>query len=481
MERILSVEQMRAADEYTIKGLGLSREILTERAAAAVADEIRKRLYGGRVLVCCGKGNNGEDGKIIARILSSLHGFTVATLNVYNGIFKLLDKKFDIVVDCIFGTGLNREVEGKYREAIEKINGSGAFVVSCDIASGLNGNTGRIMGAAVKADLTVAIQEYKLGHFLNDGPDYSGEVVARDIGISIWGDDYAKRLNDEDVAKLFKKRARNVNKGNFGKVTVLGGSKSYIGSEILAYNAIAALKTGTGYANLAVPDCIYNAIAGRQPECTMTVFPSDGEGFSFDEEKTDKLFSSRAIAAGIGMGVSQENYKIITRLIKNYTGRLVIDADGLNTLAKYGKDVLKEKSCEVILTPHVGEFARLIGVDKEEVLKDPVSRAKEFAGEYGVVLVLKSAVTIITDGKEIYINTTGNSGLAKGGSGDVLTGLTAGICATAEGEEPLYIAAAASYLFGTAGDIAAKEGNEYSMVASDVIACIPKAINKVSN
>ena len=480
MERILSVEQMRAADEYTIKGLGLSREILTERAAAAVADEIRKRLYGGRVLVCCGKGNNGEDGKIIARILSSLHGFTVATLNVYNGIFKLLDKKFDIIVDCIFGTGLNREVDGKYKEAIEKINSSGAFVVACDIASGLNGDTGRIMGAAVKADLTVAIQEYKLGHFLNDGPDYSGEVVARDIGISIWGDDYAKRLNDEDAAKLFPKRARNVNKGTFGKVTVMGGSKSFAGSAILASEALAALKVGAGYANLAIPDCIYNVVAGREPECTVTVFPSDGEGFSFDEEKLETLFGARSVALGVGMGVSEENYKIITCLIKNYKGRLVIDADGLNTLAKYGKEVLKEKACEIILTPHIAEFGRLLGKDKEEVVKDPVTAAKAFASEYGIVLVLKSAVTVITDGKEVYINTTGNAGLAKGGSGDVLTGLTAGLNAIACKEEPLFIAAAACYLFGKAGDIAVNESNEYSVVASDVIACIPKAINAVT-
>ena len=479
MERILSVEQMRAADEYTIKGLGFSEEILTERAAAAVADEIRKRLYGGRVLVCCGKGNNGKDGKIIARILSSLHGFTVATLNVYNGIFKLLDKKFDIIVDCIFGTGLNREVEGKYKEAIEKINASGAYVVSCDIASGLNGDTGRVMGAAVKADLTVAVQEYKLGHFLNDGADYSGEVVARDIGISIWGDEYAKRLNDEDAAKLFPKRARNVNKGTFGKVTIMGGSKSFAGSAILALNGLSALKVGAGYANLAVPDCIYGVVAGREPECTTTVFPTDGEGFVFDEEKLKTLLASRSMAVGAGMGVSEENFKIITYLVKNYEGRLVIDADGLNTLSKYGKEVLKEKSCEVILTPHVAEFARLIGTTKERVTENPVAAAKAFAGEFGVVLCLKSAVTVITDGKEVYLNTTGNAGLAKGGSGDVLTGIVAGMNANPFGEEPLFVTAAACYLFGKAGDAATKEGNEYSTVASDVIACIPKAINAI--
>ena len=169
MERILSVEQMRAADDYTIGKLGISSDILAERAGRAVAEEITRRFRGGRVLVCIGKGNNGKDGAIIASILSQLHGFSVKTLSVSNGIFKLLDMDYDIIVDCIFGIGLNREVEGKYKTAIEKINLSGAFIVACDIASGLNGDTGKPMGVAVKADLTVAIQEFKLGHFLNDG------------------------------------------------------------------------------------------------------------------------------------------------------------------------------------------------------------------------------------------------------------------------------------------------------------------------
>lgn len=477
MERILSVEQTRAADEYTVTGLGLSREILTERAAAAVADEIRKRLYGGRVLVCVGKGNNGEDGRIIARMLSSCHGFTVATLNVYNGIFKLLDKKFDIIVDCIFGTGLNREVEGKYKEAIEKINASGAYVVSCDIASGLNGNTGRIMGAAVKANLTVAIQEYKLGHFLNDGPDYSGEIVARDIGISIWGDGYSKRLNDEDAAKFFPKRARNVNKGNFGKTAVFGGSKNFPGSALLSLSALSALRTGPGYSCLAVPECVYNAVAGRNPECTMTAFPDDGEKIVYDEEKIKSLFKYDSIAFGMGVGVNENVYKTLSYIIKNYTGNFVVDADGLNALSLFGTDILKEKSCKIVLTPHVGEFARLLAKDKAEVLKDPVSIATAFAKEFGVVLVLKNAVTVITDGEETYINTTGNQGMAKGGSGDVLSGVIAGILAGTD--EILLGAASACYLFGKAGDIAEKKSNVYSLTATDVAEALPEAVSSV--
>ena len=193
MERVLSVAQMRTADEFTINNLGVDETELVYRAGKSVADEIIKRFRGGRVLVCIGKGNNGADGRVVAEILSKVHGFTVTTLLASCNTNKVFDRQFDIVVDCLFGTGLNREVDGKYKNLIENINALNAYVVSCDIPSGLNGDTGKVMGVAIKANLTVAIQEYKLGHFLNDGPDYSGEVVAKDIGISIWDDNCVKK------------------------------------------------------------------------------------------------------------------------------------------------------------------------------------------------------------------------------------------------------------------------------------------------
>ncbi len=478
MERLLSVEQMRDADEFTINNLGLSSEILIERAATAVVGEIKKRLYGGRVLVCIGKGNNGKDGELIAKMLSALHGFTVATMNVSNGIFKMFEKRFDIIVDCIFGTGLNREVEGKFKTAIEKINESGAYVVSCDIASGLNGNTGKVMGVAVKANLTVAIQEYKIGHFLNDGPDYSGEIVAKDIGISIWGDDFVKRLNDKDVVKYFEKRARNVHKGSFGKCAIIGGSKNYVGSAVLSMNALCALKMGNGYANIAVPDCIFGICAGINPECTMTVLPDDGNNIVFDQNIFTKLLGYNSIAIGMGMGVSEENYKTIKFLLDNYTGRLIIDADGLNTLSEYGVEILKNKKCEVVLTPHIGEFSRLIKADKSVVLDQTIALSKDFAREYGVILILKSAVSVITDGKEVYLNTTGNSGMAKAGSGDVLSGITAGLLA--KNFDAFDLSVASSYIFGRAGEYAVLKSNEYTVTATDIIKALPDVINGLS-
>lgn len=477
MERILSSAQMKSADEFTINNLGVPSDVLIERAGRAVAEVIKKRLRGGRVLVCIGKGNNGEDGKIIAKILSSYHGFSVWSLNVSNGIFKMFEKKFDIIVDCIFGTGLNREVDGKYKTAIDNINSSGAYVVSCDIPSGLNADTGKPMGACIKANLTVAIQEYKLGHFLNDGPDYSGEVIAKDIGISIWGEDYSKKLTDSSVAKYFQKPKRNVNKGSFGKVAIIGGSKEYSGSAILSQQAISALKMGNGYSHLCVPESLFSVVAGINPECIIKVFPETDGKIKYSTEILDTLLNFDAIAIGMGMGKSEEVYKTICYLIANYKGRLLIDADGLNCLAEYGLDVLLKKSCDIVLTPHVGEFARLLKINKEEVVNNFIPLAKDFAKKYGVTVNVKSSASIITDGTEVYINTVGCSGMAKAGSGDVLSGITAGILA--KGKDFTESVAVSAYLFGKAGEIAEKNACSFTLTATDVINALPSAIKSL--
>lgn len=477
MERVLTAEQMRGADKYTVERLGISSEELVNRAGNALFEEIDKLFLGGRVLVCVGKGNNGADGMVLADLLSKKHGFTVSVLNVANGFFKVFDKQYDIIVDCIFGTGLNRNVEGKYQLAIEKINTSGAFVISCDIPSGLNGNSGRVMGSAVKANLTIAIQEYKLGHFLNDGPDYCGKVVARDIGISIWEDEYVKRLTQSDVAQYFLPRPRNVNKGDFGKVAVVGGSKDFTGSVLLSSNALGAFKMGTGYSYLAVPESLFNAYVGKNSECILTAVRDNGGYMTLDEKNLSKLLDCQSIAIGMGMGTSIDTYRVIKYLLDNYSGTLVIDADGINSLAKFGLGILKNKKCRVVLTPHVGEFSRISGIDKQKILDFPVLLAVNFAKNYDVTLVLKSASSIITDGNDVYINTTGCSGLAKAGSGDVLSGLIAGL--VARNDELCETVASACYIFGKASELVEKEQNEFTMTATDVISYLPKVINSL--
>ena len=477
MERILTAQQMRQADKFTIEKLGVSEDELVLRAGTAVAEQIKKRFLGGRVLVCVGKGNNGKDGLVVADILSKTHGYSVTVFNVENGLVKVFDRQYDIVVDCIFGTGLNKEVQGKYKEIIEKINQLKAFVVSCDIASGINGDNGKIMGGAVKANLTVAIQEYKLGHFMGDGIDYSGEVVCSDIGISVWDENFVKRIDNNDAKKFFQPRNRNVNKGCFGKSCIIGGSLSYTGSVLISTNALCSLKMGVGYSYLLVPSTLFNAYVGKVPECVLLPVLDDGNSIILDTETINKILNCQSIAIGMGMTDSKGTFDTINYLLSNSKGKLIIDADGLNAISKYGKEILKNKSCEVVLTPHVGEFARLLQLDKKQIVDDLIKYAVDFANEYGVTLLVKSAVSIITDGKEVYLNTTGCNGMAKAGSGDLLSGLMAGILARTD--DVVEGVATSSYIFGLAGEKAQKQGCEFTVTASEIIEQLPSIIKSL--
>lgn len=477
MERILSVAQMRQADEFTIEKLGVSKEELIMRAGVAVAEEIKARFFGGRVLVCVGKGNNGKDGLIVADILSKTHGYNVTIFNFENGLSKVLDKEYDIVIDCIFGTGLNKIVQGEYKEVIEKINRMKAFVIACDIASGINGDNGSVMGVAIKADLTIAIQDYKLGHFMGDGIDYSGEVVCCDIGISVWDENVVKRIDKRDAKKLFEPRKRNVHKGCFGKAAVIGGSKYFTGSILLSANALCVLKAGAGYSYLTVPKTYFSDYVGKNPECILTPINDDGEAVVLDENTLQKLIDCDCIAVGMGMSDSKGVYDTIKYLLANYKGKLIIDADGINALCKYGKEILKNKACSVVLTPHIGEFSRLVNLDKSLVKDNLIDLSLNFAKEYEVVLAVKSAVSVITDGKEVYLNTTGCNGMAKAGSGDVLSGLMAGILARSE--DVFDGVTTSCYIFGLAGEFAQKEDCEFTVTASDIITALPKVINSL--
>lgn len=467
MERILTVCQMRNADKFTIDKLGISHEELVYRAGVAVADVVKERFLGGRVLVCVGKGNNGKDGLIAGDILSKIHGFSVSIFHVETSPLQMLDNNYDIVIDCIFGTGLNKEIIGKYKDIIEKINKLKSYIISCDIPSGVNGDTGQIMGVAVKANLTIAIQDYKVGHFLGDGIDYCGKVICKDIGISVWDDNVIKRIDKRDAKKLFIERNRNVNKGNFGRACVIGGSKDFSGSIMLSINALSSLKSGVGYTYLGVPKSLFDSYVGKVPECILIALDDDEKSIVVDEVSLNKLMECDCISIGMGMTTSKGVYNTIKYLLSNYKGRLIIDADGLNSISKYGLEILKEKKCKVILTPHIGEFARLLTLEKDVIMKNLISYAVNFAKEYDVVLAVKSAVSIITDGNEIYLNTTGCSGMAKAGSGDALSGLMTGLLA--RHDDILEGVTTSMYVFGKAGEFAQKKQCEFTITTTDII------------
>lgn len=473
MQKLLSVAQMRAADDYTINTLKIPSEELMRRAGLSIADEVAAVASAeSEILVVCGSGNNGGDGYVCACELLK-RGFRAAVYACGGRLSADCERekaKFggtyaqtiggDIIVDCIFGTGLSREVTGEYADVINAINASGAYVISADIPSGMSGDGGVKLGTAVRADKTVTIGELKTGFALGDGYDLCGAIVKKDIGICLNEGGYACMYGDEDIAKLFPPRPRNSHKGTFGTATLICGSRQYTGSAVLA--VAAALKSGCGYVKAVCPDEVKAAIAPNYPQTVFSV---------------QRDLSSRAIAIGMGCGASQSLHGDIESLLNEYSGTLIIDADGLNSLAQYGVEILKNKKCGVVLTPHVKEFSRISGRSIAEILANPVSVAKQFAAGYGVTVVLKSAGTVITDGQNTVINTRGCSALAKAGSGDMLAGFMCG--SIARGLSPIEGAACAAYILGAASELAAGECSEYCVTAAEVLAKIPAAVKNI--
>lgn len=471
--------QVREADNAAIAA-GTPVQTLMERAGAALAHAVQgamHRLGIHDVLFVCGGGNNGGDGFVAARILEE-QGEAVSVLCLaksfspackaakerYHGdtIGVMMRRRFALIVDCVLGTGLSRAPEGDAAACIEFINGSGAYVIACDLPSGLSEN-GVAYDPCVRADETVCMGLMKSALLLSDGADVAGEVQVADIGLSapVGG---AEIWESGDVRMLFPPRKSNSNKGTYGTACILGGSAGS-GAAFLA--AGACLKSGAGYTKLYFPPDIYPYAVGKLPPCVLRAFHAVNE----------ELLGADCVAIGMGAGVSEELYQTLGALLSSYCGTLVLDADALNTLSKYGKDILKEKTCKVIITPHPKEFSRLVGRDVREVLANAAELAKSFAREFGVIVVLKNNRTIITDGKRMAINLAGSPALAKGGSGDVLAGLLAGTCA--RGVAPYEAAVSSCYLLGRAGEHAAKALGEYSVDATNIIDHLPSAIKNL--
>lgn len=299
-----------------------------------------------------------------------------------------------------------------------------------------------------------------------------GEIEG--LGIS-FSEDVCAVLLDKELAKgLLPKRKRNSHKGSYGKAAIVGGSEEYTGAAYLA--ASACLRAGAGYTVLFVPKAILPLYALKSPELLLKPI-CEGGRYAFNEESMAELLSYDSIAFGMGMGASNEVLKGIEYLLKRYEGKLIIDADGLNSLAKLSlKDLealFKDAKCDVILTPHCKEFSRLCRKAVEEIVEGGASSAKEFAGKYRVNLLLKNALSMITDGERLALNVAGNSGQAKGGSGDVLAGVIAGLCAS--GVNTFEGGALGAYLVGKAAELGVRDFSEYSLTASELIAYLPKA------
>ncbi len=486
---LLTNEQMRAADAHTIANKGVPSLLLMERAGFALAEAAAELAPDGKIVCLCGGGNNGGDGFVCARVLKG-NGREAATVCVAESFSAdcrvnmekwlaaggelLTDISDDcaLIVDCLYGTGFHGVLSGEDERLASKavaLRKQGVKILSADIPSGVNGDNGRVNGVAMVADKTLCIGEWKTGVVLCDGMDYAGEVARADVGIELPDEgNYAVITDKSLAAACLPKRKRNSHKGSYGKAAIVAGSVDYTGAAYLA--AAACLRSGAGYTALFVPEEILPYYYLRLPEVLLKGI-SEGGRYAFQTEKMRQLLAYDAVAYGMGMGESEAVAQGAAWLLTNYEGRLILDADALNSLARYGGEgllsLLKAKKCDVIFTPHAKEFSRLFGWEMEEIFDKGLFAVQEVSAQFGVNILLKNAASVLSDGKRVSVNTTGCSGLAKAGSGDVLSGVIAGLCAM--GVSTFDGGMLGTYLVGKSAELAAERTGEYSLTASEVI------------
>ena len=489
MEKIVSSRVMRESDEYTCANITSSRELMY-RAGKGIYECLPQ---GGRVALVCGAGNNAGDGFVVAKLLHENGGdatvfllsekFSESGRYYFDMCVKMGVKTekcteetefygFDTIVDCIFGTGFHGEAHGLATKIIDKINESGAYVVSADINSGLSADSG-MSAKCVRSDLTVSVGSYKYGHFLGMAKDIMRTKKNIDIGIEIRGE-YALLAEKADFIPHINPRLNCSNKGTYGYVGIMGGCREYSGAVKLAAMGASALRAGCGVAKIIVPESIASYVAPWILESTLLPMRDEAGHIVFDRKALDSALAGLvALSVGMGWGKSAENAKILEYILAEKALPLIIDADGLNTLASMDKNLLKNTACRVVLTPHPKEFERISGVPVAEVLEKPAECAKAFAREYGVIVLLKGASTVVTDGEVTYISERGSAGMATAGSGDVLSGVLTGLLGYMEYSH--LTVALGAYLAGSAGELAAEEYTAFAMTAGDTARMLPKA------
>lgn len=477
---VLTKTLIKRSEEDAVQSGAFSYEQLMLNAGTTAARIIDSRYAasGKKITVVCGNGNNGGDGFVAAAELKRLGADVSVMLPLgepktetarlyYSKIGDIpvvgsADENADIIIDAIFGIGLDREVTGKAAQIIKDINSKDAVRVSLDIPSGVFCDSGFVGGAAVEADLTVTFIALKPCFFLPDGLDYCGEVVTADIGVKPTAYDY---LTIEPP--VFKKRRRNSHKGTYGTALNICGSYGMAGAAVLS--ARAALRSGVGILKAVIPESIYQAFTACTPECVCVPVKQgkDGSPDSGDGRIYSALGNADAVLIGCGLKDTEDTLKITKNILGSVTVPTVIDADGINAVSR-SIDILRECNAPVIITPHPGEMARLCGISVKEVESDRIGCAVSFAKKYGCTVVLKGACTVVAsaDG-EVFFNTTGNAGMATGGSGDVLSGILVSLLA--QRIPPLDAAKAAVCLHGAAGDKAAERRSLHAMLPSDII------------
>ncbi|MGK9477605.1 NAD(P)H-hydrate dehydratase [Melioribacter sp. OK-6-Me] len=506
---LFTSQQVRSADRFAIEKLGLPGTVLMENAARSILEQIKSHFVLSEKMVfgiVAGKGNNGGDGFALARQLlingyrvnvvaladdKELKGDALLNFEVLKNLIKYYpDSKLikykklsdlsvlntaDVIVDAILGTGSKGELREPYKSIVEKLNTIDAYKVAIDLPTGLDVDTG--YGSVVfNADLTVALSEYKSGLFYGRGYTHCGKVVKGSIGI---GSEYYNQLETdtyliepEDAFLNLPEKKRDVHKYSAGKVLLIAGSKNLPGAAVMASES--ALRAGAGAVVLAVPDSIAEMIRIKLGSAIVFSYNDDQKGFLIENalsQLEEKIKWADAIAIGPGLGHEPETINAVIKILKSYSNKkFVIDADAIIAL-KNSK--LELKNC--ILTPHTGEFANLVSVTIEELKSDLIPKAKKFALTNKCHLVLKGAPTIIFNpAGEVFINTIGNQGMAKFGTGDILTGLVASFVAQSSNIEASAIAGV--YLHSLAADLLAQEKTIYGFTANDITEKIPYAI-----
>jgi len=513
--KVSSVKEIQEFDNKTINEFGIPSLVLMERASLGVVDVIEKELNyiltsKKIALIVVGTGNNGGDGLVIARLLhtknkqvhvlligndskrtveNNLQLDLIKKLNISHSYYSKeefikLAKDSDIIIDSIFGVGLIRELSGKYKEIVSLINTFDCLKLAVDIPSGIDANTGQILGEAVKADYTVTFAYPKTGLFMDSAIDFVGKLSVIDIGIPKF---YEKDLNinlvDENFIKNIapKKRSKNSFKNQYGRLLLIGGSKNMSGAIVLAGKS--ALKSGVGLLNIIVPQSIHSIVASQIPTAMVTPISEKDGHIIKDEALLNKyLDTADTVAFGPGIGTNLETEEVLKYIMENYKKPLVIDADALNLLSKNISLLEKRNDNITVLTPHVGELSRLLNTSTQEIQKDRILALKTFIEKYNAILVLKGVKTLISQkGEEIYINSSGSPTLARGGSGDILTGIIGSLLAQniKQNTKAIDSVILSVYIHGLLANLADKELNEHSIMTEELIKYLNLAFDRI--
>ncbi len=509
--KVVTAQEMRQIDQQTIEHIGIPGAVLMEHAGTAVVRAIRQHFPEcQRIAVIVGKGNNGGDGLVVARQFAhagqpvqiflvsppeSFAGDALTNLQIAQNLnlpitSVLAEDKLeaaksqiasvDLIVDSIFGTGLRGGVHGFIGDVITYINKTERPVIAIDLPSGLSADTGMAEGACIQASYTVTMGLPKRGNLIHPGATFTGKLEVADIGFPLSVID-AQNIQiswtqPSDAARILPPRPIHSHKGTYGRVYVVAASTGMTGAAALT--STGALRVGAGLVTLGAPKSLNPILEVKLTEAMTVPLPETAEGSLALEAKShiiETVERTKSVLA-IGPGLSQhpETVALVHSLICESNAPIVIDADGVNALSK-SKGILSSLSPQTVLTPHPGEMARLIGGTVEALERDRIGIAQQFAQVHNVTLVLKGAPTVVARGNgEVWINSTGNAGMATGGMGDILTGLIAGLIA--QKVSPFDAAVLGVYLHGLAGDIVAESIGMHGLMAGDVLNSVPKAI-----